>query len=249
MRARLAVLLLGVACGPPEGPRQLRLALRLHPATLGGEVVRWEDARLAARAVRVQPCPVDEGQLDGPGHDEEAATDPGLALPRPWTTGLGRGVSLLDAKRQRIPVGPWCGLDLVVDGPLIAVGRRVDDDADVELRVELPDLTLDAAGAFGAVEITSTPTEAGGVDVRAEAVPLVLELGGEGWLEAAGDPGGDLLVEPDEVGHDALRDALVAGSTLRLDPDRDGVLSDAERTLDAVGTLGAAPTAPWSPAP
>lgn len=223
---RRAALLLALAgCGPPEAAKPLRVAIRLHPAEVDGQRVQWSAAAAGVRAIRVQPC------------DTEATTVDGLVLPAPWTTGTGAGVDLLDPRRQRVPVGPWCGLDLVVPGPLVAVGRRGVDGPGIQLRVELADLSVLEDVVLGAIELTERPTEAGGTETRAEAVPLVVELGGDGWLSALDGLASDALVEPDAPIHDAIRDALIAGSSLWRDVDRDGEVGDEERDAGPVATL------------
>ncbi len=234
------LLLLGLAgCVPESGPRQLAVAIRLHPSLLGGEAVRWDAVTWGVRVLRVQPCPTD------PPFDP-GDTDSELPRPQAWTTGLGSGVSLIDGRRRRIPVGPWCGFDLLTEGPVVAKGEVGAAGRKVSVEVDVPDLVADVPAPLGEVVITQRPTEAGGTQTRAEAVPWVLELGGPDWLAGA-DDGGDVDVEPGAGAHDALRDALVAGAALYLDVDRSADLSDEERAAGPIARLFPGPTA--TPAP
>jgi hypothetical protein len=221
--AALAAIL--AACGPPEAAKPLRVAVRLHPAAVDGRTVRWSEAVAGIRAIRVQPCA------------SQATTVDGLVLPAPWTTGTGTGVDLLDPRRERVPVGPWCGLDLVVPGPLVAVGRVGSDGPTISLRVALADLAVVEDVVLGAIEVTETPAASGGIDTRAEAVPLVVELGGVGWTSALDGLAADVVVEPGLPAHDALRDALLTGSSVWRDADRDGQVGDDERAEGPVALL------------
>ncbi len=223
------------ACVPETGPRQLAVAIRLHPGVLGGEPVRWDSAVWGVRALRVQPCPTD------PPFDP-GDTDSELPRPQAWTTGLGSGVSLLDVRRRRIPVGPWCGFDLLTEGPLVAKGEAGDAGRSVQVEVDVPDLVAEITAPIGEVVITQSPTEAGGTETRAEAVPWVLELGGPDWLAGANNAG-DVDVKPGSSAHDALRNALISDAALYLDVDRSADLSDEERAAGPIARLFPGPTA------
>lgn len=213
--------MLAIACGPPDEPRQVRLAVRLAPTGVQGDEVDWEEARLGAQALRVQPCP------GAPG---------ALSLPIPWTTGLEGNLGLLDALRPRIPVGPWCGLDLLVTGPLVLAGTLGTGGAAVALRLDLPDLGTAEDVRLAEIEITRSPTEAGGVDTRAEAVPLLIELGAPAWLEGVARPEAG-VIEPGSEGYTPALEALLQGTALYRDVDRDGLLSEAERDAGPISAL------------
>ena len=125
------------------------------------------------------------------------------------------GVDLLAV--LEIPEGTWCGLRLETGGP-----SRLVADADGGGRVEM---TLDL------LRFDLEAAESEGVDHDASA--WVLDLGGEDWTTAASlgvDGGENLVIGTRDPLSGELATALMAGTALYADEDRDGEVGGDERS-------------------
>lgn len=218
-----------VACLPDAEVDQVRVAVRMRE--VDAPEVAWTSLRVDVRAARLRPCPTRADRLDWPALPGRVATIPRTGVPRPWTVGFDSPYDTLGVVRWRIPRGPWCALDLVMDEGLRGEGTLADGRA-LSLQLTLPPLGLDGSVTFGArVALVEG-------DIGASALlPLVVELGTTDWLAALPGGDGDIVVDETSAEHDALVAAVLAGAAVFEDRDDDGLLSDAERDRGALARL------------
>jgi hypothetical protein len=218
-----------VGCVPEAEVDQLRVAVRVLDADT--PEVSWERLSLGVRAARLRPCPTRNDHLDWPALPGRVATIPRTGTPQPWTVGFQGPYDTLAASRWRLPRGPWCALDLVMDEGLRGEGELADGRA-LSLSLTLPSLGLATPTTLGArVALVKG-------DIGATALlPVVVELGGPAWLAALPAGGSDVTVDDTSPAHDELVAALLAGAALYEDRDDAGQLSDVERARGALTSL------------
>ncbi|MCB9682983.1 MAG: hypothetical protein H6733_16070 [Alphaproteobacteria bacterium] len=229
------MLLLGLGCRPAS-PDTVSFAVRLRPVTLGEEVVSFSDATFDLRVFRLRPCPVPDERLDWPGVPEDVETFPGVATPYPQSVGFTDPVDLVARARPRIPVGPWCQLDVVVDGPLTVTATLPSTGGAVTFTTTLPDVGTPFDVTFAQLESLDGSNGTATVTVT----PLVVELGTALWLSSVSDrllAGEVFTLAEDDADVGPLQAALVVGAAMYRDPDRSGTLSDTERDEDRVTGL------------
>ncbi|HMV68881.1 MAG TPA: hypothetical protein PKA64_18680, partial [Myxococcota bacterium] len=195
--ASLALLSACASSGPATFEIGVRMS-RLGPDDLALDLV---DLSLELAALRLRSCP------DTPNERAyirgfNASERPRVLLPAAGPVNLPIGGRLL-ATRDRgfdVIVGPWCEVDVVLDGPLCVVADAPDTGARLELALRLPDLTFPDVDRVGRVEEVQ---DAGSRKAEKVIAPATLELAAGPWLDA---------VLPD----------LLAGQDVRVEPPADG---------------------------
>lgn len=229
-RVVIAAALLLAACGPTT-PATVPLGVRLRPVVVDGEPIVWATATVAMRAMRLRPCDAPDEVARWPDVPEASTTFPARVAPRPATVGFSDPVPSGDGgRRPRIPVGPWCHLDILSEGGLVAEGHLGDEGPTVSLDLDLPDLFTPFEVTFAGVELVDDDGT-----VRLDVRDLVLELGTALWLDSVRlelSSGADVVVGPDDAGATGIATALVAGAALYVDPDGDGAIDETTRDDD-----------------
>ena len=227
-----------LSCAEADDASFMRMAVRVRTPADASAAVTWSTASVPVRALRLRPCAREDVTTTWPGVDADDTTWPGLAYPRPFTVGLSSDVSMLAPFALRIPLGTWCGLDVLLRGPAVLEGEAADTGAPVSLQIDLPDLTLPFEVSFGdlATEVASDGTGR----TRQVVYPVILELGTSFWtFGIAEDLAAGVAVDvgPGDTAHDLLRGALLVGAALYRDVDQDRELSDQERTEQRLSGL------------
>lgn len=227
-----------MGCSPDAGKDPVRVAMRVRDSR-GLESLTWDTLELGVRAVRFRPCAPRDDQLDWPGLPPEVGVvprvgsppgtvaNPRKGVPQPWIVGLDNPYDTLALARVRAPLGPWCQLDLVMQGGLVGHGA-LEDGTTVDLDLTLPDLGLPAEVEFGA----DTGETTGKGNRTPVVVPVLLDFGAPEWLatlQPALLAGQDVAIDATSPEHDALVDALLSDAALYSDLDANGQLSDDER--------------------
>ncbi len=238
MRCWILLVALGMGCSPDAGKDPVRVAMRVR-ASRGLETLTWDTLELGVRAVRFRPCAPRDDQLDWPGLPPEVGVvprvgappgtvaNPRKGVPQPWIVGLDNPYNTLLPPRVRAPLGPWCALDLVMQGGLVGHGA-LPDGTTIDLDLSFPDLGLPGDVEFGADSGETT----GKANKTPVVVPVILDFGAPEWLasvQPALDAGQDVSIGPDSAEHDALVAALLSDAGLYSDLDANGQLSDDER--------------------
>lgn len=238
MRCWILLVALGMGCSPDAGKDPVRVAMRVR-ASRGLESIAWDTLEIGARAVRFRPCATRDDQLDWPGLPPEVGVvprvgappgtvaNPRKGAPQPWIVGLDNPYNTLSPVRVRAPLGPWCQLDLVMQGGLVGHGTLADGTA-IDLDLTFPDLGLPGDVEFGADSGETT----GKGNKTPVVVPVIVDFGVPEWLAAVQsvlEAGQDVTVGPDSPERDALVEALLSDAALYADADADGQLSDSER--------------------
>lgn len=129
---------------------------------------------------------------------------------------VNREIDLLGDEDLGVPAGDWCGVSLIF-GSKLSLEAVGPDDSDVKMMLELYGLAL--------LSETPVPTEPGA---------WVIELGSPGWTSAdalGATDGKKTNVNKGSDAYDALILALVEESSLFLDENQDGAVSEDERAL------------------
>jgi hypothetical protein len=176
-------------------------------------------------------APIDNGELEAVGIDEADFS----LLPcdgDDWIeAAVRRDLDLRAGEGFELPGGRWCGLAMTLMTELLAEGQS-ESGTGIELVLVLDEIVVFTADdqSFGE-----------------DGDSFVLELGYDGWLDAAmlerieGEDTGQtdrdesVVVDDNHPLHDELAELLMEGSGLYLE-DGDGQLDDEERASGAVAS-------------
>lgn len=113
--------------------------------------------------------------------------------------------------------GWWCGVDIAFTDAFL-VSATVDG-LPVDLELEVGDLAMP-------------------IDPKmwVDGLPMILQLGPDGWLSGAVSPTEATTIGPGDPEHDVLVELLEQQSAVWIDADADGVLDDEEIEGGPLGT-------------
>lgn len=240
-----ALILLLAGCQRPD-PATFEFAVRMAQIAPPEMELSLSNLSLGLAALRLRSCP------DTPNERNfilgfSASERPRVLLPSAGPVTLPIGGRVLAARDSGfdVLVGPWCAMDVVLDGPLCLAGEVTATGATVQLGLQLPDLTFPDVARLGRIEDVENP----GTN-KAEKIiaPAILELAAGPWLDPilpALEAGEAVRVEPPDpetpTPQDALHNQLVArllsgrGPALYRTADADEALTDEERAAAPLG--------------